>query len=193
MIPLPSGEWPRNGSGSEASEPPVRPGLSDATDGVASSPPLLSEGGSEGSLALNALVRQGGILGQALRNALDDFSTATEVKTKTLVTHAMELDNRSQELRCQVVVEEDQVTHLRRSLEDVCSLEQLQELQAQVDVDCKAASHAQDVTDTKGAEARSYKELLRADVHVLDNNCGITEDLRSQMRESQGVEADLQR
>lgn len=64
------------------------------------------------------------------------------------------------------------------------AFEQLQQLQAQVDTGRKAASCAQDVSSAKGVEARSCQELLKAGNSVLDDNRGITEGLRSQLRES---------
>lgn len=62
-----------------------------------------------------------------------------------------------------------------------------------MDADRKAANHAQDASSAKGAEAHSCQELLRADSGVLNDNRGITVGLHSQLRESQEMEADLQR
>lgn len=88
VIPLPLGEWPRNGLEFGGSEPPICPGPTSGT-GVAGDivPPLtsVSERGSEDPLALYGLrasVLQSGALGQALQVALDDFSKATEARTK---------------------------------------------------------------------------------------------------------------
>lgn len=88
---------------------------------------------------------------------------------------------------------EERVARLQSSLTEVCSFEQLQRLQAQVNTDHGAASRAQDAARVKGAEAHSCQELLQADSGLLDDNRGITEGLRAQLRESQEAEASLRR